>query len=168
MKAVRMIDNGMMGTRRVARVRRFAEVMFGVTLCLLLLAGCLEQVQTTRIAGGALSNFFVHLEKGELDDAMAYFAPGLVTPSAELDSSVQDASNAIRKYEFRQVKSSEEDLDNGEKQVTLKGQDRQRTPDGQPTPRPDDGWQDTDIITARMVEIGSGWRLLDFELLCCR
>ena len=141
--------------------------MLGAALCLFVLTGCLEQIQTTRIPGGALSNFFIHLENGELDDARAYFAPGLVTPSPELDASIQDASNRAKKHEFRKIKAKDEDLGNDEKQVTLYGQIRPRTPTGQPTPGPDEGWQDGDIVTARMVERGPGWRILEFKLVCC-
>lgn len=139
----------------------------GAVLCLLTLTGCLEQLQTTRIPGGALSNFLLHLQNGELDDARSYFAPGLVTPSPELDQNIKAASDRMRTYSYRFTKPTEEDLGNGEKQVTLTGQVRPRTPPGQPTPGPEEGWQDTPIITSRMVERGPGWRLLDFELLCC-
>jgi hypothetical protein len=142
-------------------------VVLGMAVCVLLLAGCLEQIQSTRIPGGALSNFLVHLHNGELDDARTYFAPGLVIPSADLDSSIKEASDRVKVYEFRKVKPAEEDLGNGEKRVTLRGQARRRTLPGEPMPGPEEGWQDTDIITARMVERGPGWRLLDFEILCC-
>ena len=71
----------------------------------LLRAGCLEQLQTTRIASGALSNFLLHLQAGELDDARAYFAPGLVTPSAQLDESLQEAYKKLHDYEIRDKKS---------------------------------------------------------------
>jgi hypothetical protein len=138
-----------------------------VVLCLLVLTGCLEQYQSPRLPGGALHNFLLHLQNGELDDARTYFAPGLVTPSAELDASIQEASNRIKRFDFRRMKATSQDLEAGEKQVTINGQARRRTPPGQPTPGPDEGWQDTDIITARMVERGPGWRLYDFEILCC-
>ena len=44
---------------------------------------------------------------------------------------------------------------------------RPLTPAGQPTPTAEEGWQQTDILTARMVERGPGWRILDFQLKCC-
>lgn len=135
---------------------------------LLLLTGCLEQIQTTRLPTGALSNFLIHLEHGELDDARAYLAPGLVTPSAELDSSLQQASGRLKQYEIRNTKGIEEDIPNNEKRVTITGQERPRTPDGSPTPGPDEGWQSTNIISATMIVRGPGWRLLDFSLLCCQ
>jgi hypothetical protein len=136
-------------------------------LSALTLSGCLEQYQTTRIPAGSLSNFLLHLEAGELDDARSYFAPGLVTPSAALDQSLIDASRALIAYQLRNKKAKEEDLGNGQRRVTISGQVRPRTPKGQPTPTPEEGWQQTDIITARMVERGPGWRLLDFEVKCC-
>ena len=136
-------------------------------LVLVLLTGCLEQIQTTRIAAGSLSNFLIHLEHGELDDARAYFAPGLVTPTPELDSSLQEASTHLKQYEIRGTKATEDDLPNSEKLVTINGQTRPRTQAGTPTPGPDEGWQNTQIISATMIVRGPGWRILDFKLLCC-
>jgi hypothetical protein len=135
---------------------------------MLLLTGCLEQIQTTRIAAGALSNFLIHLEQGELDDARAYFAPGLVTPTAEIDTSLLQASDRLKKYEIRRTKATEEDLPNSEKLVTVTGQTRPRTLAGTPTPDPEADWQSTDIISATMIVRGPGWRILDFKLLCCQ
>jgi hypothetical protein len=160
------MKNPMMKPRN-KRLQRLAVVALTAPLCLLMLTGCLEQLQSPRIPGGALSNFLLHLQNRELDDARAYFAPGLVPPSAELDESIKAASERVKKYEFRKRKATDEDLGNGEKQVTINGQARPRTPPGEPTPGPEEGWQDTPIITARMVERGPGWRLLDFEILCC-
>src|SRR5437667_6153011 len=81
-------------------------------IALFMLTGCLEQVQTTRIPSGALSNFLLHLQAGELDDARAYFAPGLVTPSAGLDASIKEASDRLRLYEIRNKKFEPQDLGN--------------------------------------------------------
>lgn len=134
---------------------------------LFMLTGCLEQYQSTRIASGSLANFLIHLEHGELDDAKAYFAPGLVTPSAQLDESIKDASERLQAYQIRKTNYTEQDLGNGERRVTVSGEVRRRTPAGQPTPTPEEGWQQTDILTARMVERGPGWRILDFEMKCC-
>ena len=143
-------------------------MLCGLLVCVLMLTGCLEQYQTTRVPSGALTNFVLHLHNGELDDARTYFAPGIVTPSAELDALLIAASERIKLFDLRKVRAGTTvDLDNGEKQVTLVGQERPRTPTGQPTPGPEDGWTDTDVITARMVERGPGWRLLDFEVVCC-
>jgi hypothetical protein len=150
-----------------SKARRAAVIFSWVAIGGLLLTGCLEQVQTTRIPSGSLSNFLLHLQEGELDDARAYFAPGLVTPSAALDSSIKVASERVRAYDIKDKKSRSEQLDGGQLRVTISGQVRRRAAAGRPTPGPDEGWQQTDIITARMVERGPGWRILDFELKCC-
>jgi hypothetical protein len=149
------------------RPRRISVIALSAVLAIFVSTGCLEQLQSTRVPGGSLNNFLLHLQNGELDDARTYFAPGLVTPSADLDTSLIEASDRVKKYEFRNRKFEGEDLGNGERRQTVTGQVRPRTPPGQPTPGPDEGWQQTDIITARMVERGPGWRLLDFELKCC-
>ena len=151
----------------IARRRHYSVVALCALLALSLLTGCLEQLQSTRIPGGSLNNFLIHLQNGELDDARTYFAPGLVTPTTDLDNSLIAASDRIKKYEIRNRKFEGEDLGNGERRQTITGQVRPRTPPGEPTPEPDEGWQQTEIITARMVERGPGWRLLDFELKCC-
>lgn len=132
-----------------------------------MLSGCLEQLQSTRVPSGSLSNFLLHLRAGELDDARAYLAPGLVTPSPALDDSIKQASIRLRRYEVQRKKSDLEELGNGEIRETISGRIRPITPAGQPTPGPEEGWQDMDIISARMVERGPGWRILDFELTCC-
>ncbi|HEX8218579.1 MAG TPA: hypothetical protein VF914_05110 [Chloroflexia bacterium] len=147
-------------------VRR-AAILIALLAVLLTLAGCLEQSQSTRVPGGAVNNFFLHLYAGELDDARVYFAPGLVTPSPELDQSLKEASNRLRHYEIQRQKPATEELSDGQVRVTLKGRVRPRPQPGQPTPTPDEGWQATDILTARLVERGPGWRILDFELKCC-
>ena len=143
-----------------------ATVLVAV-LALATLTGCLEQSQSTRIPSGAASNFFLHLYRGELDDARTYFAPGLVEPSPEVDQSLKDASNRLRRYEIQREKPTTEELPNDERQVTLKGRVRARPQPDQPTPAPEEGWQQTDILTARLVERGPGWRILEFELKCC-
>src|SRR4051794_35495582 len=97
-------------------------------LALLALCGCLEQVQSPRLASGALNNFLLHLEAGELDDARAYFAPGLVTPSTDLDSSIKEASVRLRRYEIDRGLPRSEDLGNGQVRQTLSGRVRLRTP----------------------------------------
>lgn len=155
--------------------RPFAAHLACLLSSLLLLTGCLEQVQSPHTSTGSLHNFLLHLEYGELDDAKAYFAPGLVTPSPELDQSIKRASERVRRYQIEEktVKTEDEQkkltvpLENGEYQETLHGRVRPRPQAGQPTPGPDEGWQETDIITARMVVRGPGWRILEFELKCC-
>jgi hypothetical protein len=157
----------MAGYRFRGRARRSIVVLLWAAAGALLLTGCLEQIQTTRIPSGSLSNFLLHLQQGELDDARTYFAPGLVTPSAELDASIKKASERVRAYEVKDKKPRSEQLEDGQLRVTISGQVRRRAAAGQPTSGPDEGWQQTDIITARMVERGPGWRILDFELKCC-
>lgn len=157
-------------TARDSNRSRLPGFAVALALCLvaaLALTGCLEQLQTTRLPGGALNNFFLHLQAGELDDARSYFAPGLVTPSATLDSSLQDASRKIRAYEIKDTKATGTDLPGGQKAETISGKVRKRTPAGQPAPLPETGWVQTDIISATLVERGPGWRLLDFKLECC-
>ena len=141
---------------------RFKARHVALALCcsvaaLLALTGCLEQVQTTRLPSGALSNFLLHLQQGELDDARSYIAPGLVTPSAELDASIKEASDKLRAYEIADKKARNEKLDDGQLRETIAGRVRPRTAAGEPTPGPDEGWKQTDIIMARMVERGPGW-----------
>ncbi|MEO8285607.1 MAG: hypothetical protein ABI670_04170 [Chloroflexota bacterium] len=136
-------------------------------LALLALTGCLEQYQSTRLPSGSLNNFLLHLQNGELDDALTYFAPGLVSETDALKASVRDASNKVKQYEIRKRSVNNHDLQDGLKLETLSGEIRPRTLPGQPTPEPEAGWQQTDIISATMAMRGPGWRLLDFKLLCC-
>jgi len=158
-----------------SRARQSAIPILGILSALLLLSGCLEQVHTPHTSTGSLHNFLLHLEYGEVDDARAYLAPGLVTPSPELDQSMITASERVRRYEIEEksAKSDEEQktltvpLGNDEVQETLRGRVRLRPHAGQPTPGPEEGWQDADIITAHMVVRGPGWRILDFDLKCC-
>lgn len=135
--------------------------------CAVLLAGCLEQYQPTRLQQGALLNFLLHLQNGELDDARAYFAPGLITPSTQLDRSLMESSDAIKKWDIRQKTATGQDLPDGKRSEMISGEVRLQALPGTPTPRPDEGWQQTDVISATMVFVGPGWRLLDYELLCC-
>ena len=150
------------------RVRRH------ILLCILLavsalatLTGCLEQYEPTRLPQGALFNFLLHLQNGELDDARAYFAPGIVTPSTQLDQSLIDTSNAIKRWDIRNKKAAGQDLPDSKRLETISGQVRLHPLPGTPTPGPEEGWQQTDIISATMTFVGSGWRLLDYKLLCC-
>ena len=147
--------------------RNIITTLMLIALAMTVLTGCLEQYQVTRTPGGALNNFLLHLQAGEIEDARAYFAPGLVTPTPDMEARLKEASERLRQYEIRQTRKDTVDLGNGEVQETISGRVRPRTPAGQPTPGPDEGWQDTDIITARMVLRGPGYRILDFELKCC-
>lgn len=148
-------------------LRRVFGALFPLVVAVFVLTGCLEQYQPTRLPQGALNNFLIHLQNGELDDARTYFAPGLVTPSAVLDQSLIDSSNAIKKWEIRNRVANGQDLPNGERIEIISGDVRPRTPLRTPTPGPDEGWQSTDIISATIVVRGPGWRILDYKLLCC-
>src|SRR5688572_22036110 len=117
----------------------------------LLLTGCLEQYQTTRSPAGSLTNFLLHLQSGELDDAAAYFAPGLVERTAELDASIKAASARVQKYEIDRGMPETSELGDSELNVLINGRVRRLAPVGSPTPAPDAGWTDTAIISARMV-----------------
>ena len=149
------------------RPKTLAPLLLISIFCLVTLTGCLEQYLPTRLPQGALIDFLIHLQNGELDDARTYFAPGLVTPSAALDQSLLDSSNAIKKWEIRNKKPTGVDLPNGERIETIAGEVRPRTLPGIPTTGPDEGWTNTDIISATLVMRGPGWRLLDYKLLCC-
>jgi hypothetical protein len=138
-----------------------------IVLAATLLSGCFEQYQITRTPAGALNNFLLHLQAGQIEDAKAYFAPGLVTPTPDMEARLREASERLRQYEIKRTTRNTVELGGGEVQTTISGRVRPRTPPGQPTPGPDEGWQDTDIITARMVFRGPGYRILDFELKCC-
>src|SRR3954451_10331438 len=112
------------------RLLPIASAILSLVVVLLTLTGCLEQYQPTRLPQGALIDFLIHLQNGELDDARTYFAPGLVTPSAALDQSLLDASNTIKKWEIRNKKPSGQDLPNCERIETISGQVRKRSMPG--------------------------------------
>ena len=149
------------------RILRSVAVVLVSLVVLLGTAGCLEQYQSTRVPGGAVFNFYLHLRNGELEDARTYFAPGLVPMTPELDQALIEASNRVKPFEVRRVKADAQDLPEGEKEVTLTGQIRPRTPPDQPTPGPEDGWEQGDIMSARVIERGPGWRILEYEIHCC-
>jgi hypothetical protein len=145
-----------------------------IVLASLLLTGCLEQVLSPHFRVGALNNFFLHLYAGELVDARAYIAPGLVERTPALDSEIKSAADSLRRYEIEVARpltdttAVSEDLGNGEYRQYLPGRVRPRLPAGQPPRGADEGWEETDILSARMVERGPGWRILEFRLECCQ
>jgi hypothetical protein len=159
------------------KVRRVLRLAVSMPLVVLLLTGCLEQLLSPHSSGGALNNFFIHLYAGELNDARAYFAPGLVEVTPELDGQIKEAAERLRRYEIEvkvpitEVEKLREELGNGERRQYLPGRLRLRPPDGQSTPpetpTPEEGWQEANILSARMVERGPGWRILDFRIECC-
>src|SRR5687768_11992058 len=99
-KSLRSRNVARHGSGQPERTRKTASHILRLALCLLLvmllLTGCLEQLQSPRSSGGALTNFFMHLYTGALDDARAYFAPGLVEMTPELDRTIEEAADRLR------------------------------------------------------------------------
>jgi hypothetical protein len=123
---------------------------------LLLLAGCGEDISSTRLPAGAARNFLYHLQHGELEDAMTYWAPDFTPADARVRTT--DALNRLRSYETDAQKADSTHNDDGSMEVTLRG--RVRPPGGT--------WQeDQAILRVHLIERGPGWRLTDFTLVCC-
>ena len=133
--------------------------MSAVTLLLLALltTGCLEQLSTARIPEGATRNFLYYLAHNEQDDANAYWAP----QHAPADSRAQVAAavTAVRGYDITVVKSDSAKQADGAMEVTLIGKAHKPN---EPTPA-----ADAPVLRARLIEIGPGWRITEFHLLCC-
>jgi hypothetical protein len=153
-------------------MRSFGRLLV-LPLLALLLTGCLEQLQSPHSTGGALNNFFQHLYTGTLDDARTYFAPGLVERTPELDRVLIETSERLRMYEIEvrrpvtDVEKLREELADGQVRQYLPGRVRPRRGPGTPTPGPEEGWQQTNILSAWLVERGPGWRILDYKVECC-
>jgi hypothetical protein len=126
-------------------------------LLLVLLAGCGEDVTTTRIPAGSARNFLYHLQHGELDDAMTYWAPDFTPADARDRTSA--AITRLAGYETDPQKADTTRNADGSSDVTLRGR-----------VRPTGGtWQDDqEILRARLIERGPGWRVTDFTLVCCK
>src|SRR5687768_1822858 len=90
----------MRGVSLKGRARHALKVSLCLPLFVLLLTGCLEQLLSPHSSGGALNNFFIHLYAGELNDARTYFAPGLVEMTPELDRTIKEAADRLRRYEI--------------------------------------------------------------------
>ena len=138
------------------RARRAAALGL-LLLASLLLTGCLEQLVTTRIPSGATRNFLFFLTHGQQDNAMAYWAPGHVPPDAR--AQVAQAVTALKPYTVTVQKADVQSQTDGSAIVTLEGQAARTAAVPTGTPQP--------ILRAHLMEIGPGWRLLDFRLLCC-
>lgn len=124
---------------------------------LLLLAGCGEDISSTRIAAGSARNFFYHLQHGELEDAMVYWAPDF-TPADARDRTGA-AITRLAGYETEEQKADSTRNDDGSMDITLRGRVR---PTG-------GAWQeDQELLTVHLIERGPGWRVTDFTLICCK
>src|SRR4051794_26750445 len=89
---------------------------------LLLLAGCGEEIQSTRLPVGTASNFLYHLQHGELDDALTYWAPDF--PPADARPRTQAAITQLAGYEVEFVKGETTRNADGSLDVTLRGRVR--------------------------------------------
>lgn len=129
----------------------------GVLLLALLLAGCGEELTSTRIPAGAVRNFFYYLQHHQIEDAMAYWAPDF-TP-ADARARTVAAGAQLQGYETEYQKSESTHNADGSMDITLRGR-----------VRPKNGaWQeDQELIRAHIIQRGPGWRLTDFTLLCCQ
>jgi hypothetical protein len=138
---------------------RHARPITVLTLLLLLvaLAGCGEDITTTRIAGGSARNFLYHLQHGELEDAMTYWAPDFTPADARARTSA--ALTRLRGYETDVTKTDTTNNADGSTDVVLHGRVR---PIG-------GAWKDDqEILRAHLITRGPGWRLTDFTLVCCQ
>jgi hypothetical protein len=123
---------------------------------LLLLAGCGEDISSTRLPAGAARNFLYHLQHGELEDAMTYWAPDFTPADARIRTT--DALNRLKGYETDAQKADSMHNADGSMDVSLRGRVR---PTGGP-------WQeDQAILRVHLIERGPGWRVTDFTLVCC-
>jgi hypothetical protein len=130
---------------------------WGVMLLLaLVLAGCGEELTSTRLPAGAVRNFLYYLHQEQIENAMAYWAPDF-TP-ADARARTVAASKQLQGYETEYKKADTTHNADGSMDVTLRG--RVRPTGGE--------WQeDRELIRAHIIERGPGWRLTEFTLLCC-
>ena len=138
--------------------RRKTIARWGVVLMLAaLLAGCGEALTSTRLPAGAVRNFFYFLQQREITNAMAYWAPDFTPPDAR--ARTEAAAAQLQGYETEYKKADSTHNADGSMDITLRG--RVRPTGGE--------WQeDQELIRARIIERGPGWRLTDFTLLCCQ
>jgi hypothetical protein len=154
------MDYAVSRARLAGPIRTRGPLILGVLLLGLLLSGCLEQEMSTRIPEGAAHNFLYFLAQNEQADASAYWAPGHQPPDA--DAQIAKAAAALQGYTVAMRKSDVIHESDGSLTVTLSGH---AYPKGSPPPgttAPNDP-----LIRTRLIEIGPGWRVTQFELLCC-
>jgi len=123
----------------------------------LLASGCLEQLTTTRIPSGATENFLYFLQHDEQADANAYWAPDHLPPDAA--QQVAQAATRLRRYSVEAKKAGTVAQPDRSVEVTITGTAHLST-DPQPGAL-------QPLLRARLIEIGPGWRLTGFTLLCC-
>ncbi|HUS14118.1 MAG TPA: hypothetical protein VM536_03775 [Chloroflexia bacterium] len=119
----------------------------------LLLAGCLESLSTTRLPGGAARNFFYYLAHNEPANANTYWAPDHMPANAS--EQVATAAEALQEYEVDVVKSEATPESDGVMRVTLTGHAHRRGEAVGPE-RP--------LAHMRLIEIGPGWRVIQFDV----
>ena len=153
------MDYAMYRARVAGPIRTRGPLILGVLLLGLLLGGCLEQEMSTRIPEGAAHNFLYFLARNEQADASAYWAPGHLPPDA--DAQIAKAAAALQGYTVDMRKSDVVHESDGSLTVTLSGH---AYPTGSPAPTTP---PDEPLIRTRLIEIGPGWRVTQFELLCC-
>jgi hypothetical protein len=152
------MDYARYSARLAGQIRTRGRAIVGVLLLGLLLAGCLEQEMSTRIPEGAAHNFLYFLARNERADASAYWAPGHLPPDA--DAQIAQAAAALQGYTVDMRKSDVVHESDGSLTVTLSGY---AYPKGSPPPT----GANEPLIRTRLIEIGPGWRVTQFELLCC-
>ncbi|MDQ2809863.1 MAG: hypothetical protein M3Z04_23540 [Chloroflexota bacterium] len=135
--------------------RRASRV--GPLLLALLLTGCLEQLSTARIPGGAVRNFLYFLSHDQATEAAAYWAPNHAPSDAA--AQVTAAITTLRGWTVEATKADAQPQTDGSDLVTISGHAaRAGTPLGSDV---------VPLVRARVIEIGPGWRITAFTLLCC-
>src|SRR4051812_30986428 len=100
---------------------RYAPVLL-LGLLLLALAGCGEEITSARLPAGAVRNFFYYVQQGELEDAMAYWAPDFTPPDARARTTA--ALTRLRGYETEVQKNDSTRNPDGSMDVVLRGRAR--------------------------------------------
>jgi hypothetical protein len=123
----------------------------------LALTGCLEQLSTTRIPGGAVRNFFYFMSHNQPTEADTYWAPDHAP--ADAATQVQTAITRLQGWQVEATKAETTPEPDGSQTVILSGH---AGPVGSATPTAVEP-----LMRAHVIAIGPGWRVTDFTLLCC-